>query len=128
VLGLLLPFKADINMHYFIGNNFFQAGNMGRIDGEHWMDSVARGAESLVGTYMYAYGLIGVLVYITIHYKTIKILNKKKISIVAAILTVGLFVSFLQEGQYNVLQVFSMYLLAFFLIGRKKLKEKIYDT
>jgi hypothetical protein len=128
VLGLLLPFQSDININYFLGHDFFQAGNMGRIDGEHWMDSVARGAESLVGTYMYAYGILGVFLYMKIHYKTIKLLNRFKMYLVASIITVGLFVSFLQEGQYNVLQVFSMYLLIFFLIGRNKFKDKSYDN
>jgi len=123
VLGLLLPFKEDMNLNYFIGNNFFEAGNMGRIDGEHWMDSVARGAESLVGTYMYAYGLVGVSIYMFIHYQTINILNEYKHYLVAAVITIGLFISFLQEGQYNVLQVFSIYMLIFFLVGRKKIKD-----
>lgn len=123
VLGLLLPFKADIDFHYFFGNNLFQAGNMGKLESDSWMDLVKRGAESLVGTYMYALGLTGVAIYLKIHYETIKILNRNKIYILASIVTVGAFVSFLQEGQYNVLQVFSLCILAFFLIGRHKLKE-----
>jgi len=97
---------------------------MGRINDEHWMDSVARGAESLVGTYMYAYGLLGVILYILISYKIIRLLNKYELHLVASIITVSLFVSFLQEGQYNVMQVFSMYLTIFFLVGREKIKNK----
>lgn len=123
VMGLLLPFKANIDIHYFFGNDFFQAGNMGRIDFENWTESVKRGAESLVGTYMYAYGLLGVFIYMLIHYKTIKLLNHKKIYIVASIITVSLFISFLQEGQYNLLQVYSMCMVLFFLMVKIKLKE-----
>jgi len=123
VLGLLSPFQSEINIHYFFGNDFFQAGNMGRLDEENWMESVKRGAESLVGTYMYAYGLVGVFLYMLIHYSTIRFLNQQRMYLVASLITVGLFVSFLQEGQYNVLQVYSLYLLVFFLIGKIKIKR-----
>ena len=126
VMGLLLPFQSNIDIHYFLGNDFYQAGNMGRIASENWTESVKRGAESLVGTYMYAYGLIGILFYMLIHYRTINKLILQGYIIIASLITVTLFVSFLQEGTYNLSQVYMLIILSFFLIGNLYIKKYSY--
>lgn len=120
VAGLMEPFKVPININYFLGNDLYQAGNMGRLEDEFWSDSVIRGAESLVGTYMYAFGLIGVLLFFIMHFYVIRKMYNEKLYILACILLVALSVSFLQEGQYNIFQSFIIVLIMFFTIYKSK--------
>lgn len=125
VLGLLEPFKSSLNLNYFFGHGLYEAGNMGRKLDEYWFDSIKRGAESLVGTYFYAFGVLGVLTVIRIHYTTIKKLIFQNYFIIAAIITSSLFVAFLQEGHYNIFQIYPFIMVIFFLYCQKKyLKEK----
>lgn len=120
VAGLMEPFKVSVNINYFLGNDLYQAGNMGRLEDEFWSDSVVRGAESLVGTYMYAFGLIGVILFIAMHFYIVRKMYNEKLYLLSCILLVALSVSFLQEGQYNIFQSFIVALVMFFSIYKAK--------
>lgn len=124
VAGLMEPFKVPVNIHYLIGNDLYQAGNMGRLEDEFWSDSVVRGAESLVGTYMYAFGLVGVVLFITMHLYVVRKMYNEKLYLLSCILLVALSVSFLQEGQYNIFQSFIIVLIMFFTIYKAKIGAK----
>ncbi|ADY29185.1 hypothetical protein [Cellulophaga lytica] len=120
VLGLKIPFEQSFGLRYLFGNGLHKAGNMGRLEGEHWMESVSRGAESLVGTYFYAFGLIGFLLYSRLHIIYIKKFNSNGFFVVSSILISSFFISFLQEGQYNVFQIFPFLLFSFFVIFKNE--------
>lgn len=126
VMGLLLPFKQNLDLRYFIGNKLALAGNMGRIPGESWIEAVERGAESLVGTYMYSVGLVGVLLYLKIHWNTIKLKLKERKYPLAALLTGSLIITFLQEGHYNIMQVFPLLMVSLLLDFKRRSYESDY--
>lgn len=110
--GLIGPFISLSGTEFLLGDKLYLAGNMGRVAGEAWTESVLRGAESLIGTYMYAFGIIGVTIFIAMHIKMIVVNVLDQNNVVAAFIAGSLIVVFLQEGHYNSSQAF---LFALFL-------------
>lgn len=113
--GLIGPFTFLSGPEFLYGDKLYLAGNMGRILGEPWTESVLRGAESLIGTYMYSFGIIGVSISIMMHIKMIIVNILDQNNAIASFVTSSLIIIFLQEGHYNSSQAFLFSISLIFL-------------
>lgn len=121
--GLILPFMGKFDFYYFLGHGVHESGNMGRIANEALYDSLSKGAESLIGTYMYGYGLVGIFMLCSLFLSIIKIANNKGCYFVSSIITSSLIISLLQEGHYNIMTIYTCLIVSFYYILYKRLNE-----